>query len=140
MKKRTKIIVSVVIFIGFFFLVGGYFINKFYHEGVKSNPVKYCYQTYFGPANSVIVLEDLDYKEAYLKYYSELSKGANPSFDFPLKTLPQYEPVYVMGYSEDGLLADVVSYYDRGSYFGGSYLRGWVYSETLHDNPPPKKE
>ena len=52
--------------------------------------------------------------------------------------MPQFTPVYVMGYTSDSLLADVVSYYDRGARHGGSYTRGWVYAETLHINPPKK--
>lgn len=100
----------------------------------------YCYQTYYGPVNPVMIIEDLDYKKEYLRFYKKVSQGENPTFNFPLKTMPTTYPVYVIGYTEDSLLAKVVSYYDRGAKFGGSFTKGWVYTETLHQNPPSKKE
>jgi len=66
-------------------------------------------------------------------------KGENPIFNFPLKTLPQCEPVYVIGFSKDSLLAKVVSYYDYGAMRGGNFTKGWVYAKCLHKEPPRKK-
>jgi len=141
MKKITKnILIGVGVFFVLFFTVGGYFINKYYNEDVKSHPKMYCYQTFYGPANTVLMIENLKYRDAYVEFYDKVANGENPTFDFPLKTMPQYSPVYVMGYTDDGVLADVVSYYDRGISNGGSYLRGWVYAKTLHKDPPPKKK
>ncbi|NQX97864.1 MAG: hypothetical protein HRT73_08300 [Flavobacteriales bacterium] len=136
MKKRIKYsLISLGIVIVLFFTVGGYLIDKYYHESVRSKPIMYCYQTYFGPPNSVLIITDLEFKNELIEYYDKMSKGDNPTFDIPLKTLPQFEPVYVMGYSNDSLLADVVSYYDRGIENEGSYLRGWVDVKTLHKTP-----
>lgn len=142
MKKRTKkILIGVGFFFVLFFTVGGHFINKYYNENVKSHPQMYCYETFYGPSNSVLIIESLSYKREYLQHYYDVEKKLNPVINFPLKTMPQYSPVYVMGYSEDSLLADVVSYYDRGgAKFGGSFTRGWIYAKTLHKDPPPKKE
>jgi hypothetical protein len=141
MKKKTKnILIGVSVFIVLFFTVGGHFINKYYHKDVKSHPQMYCYETFYGPANSVLLIDKLSYKNQYLNHYYDVEKGLNPVIDFPLKTMPQNTPVYVMGYSEDGLLADVVSYYDRGANLGGSFTRAWVYAKTLHKDPPPKKK
>lgn len=135
-----QLIITLFVFIGLLFLVGGYFMNQSYHSIVKMSPKMFVYQTFFGPANSAFIIEDLKYKEALIAYYDTIANNpnANPVIEMPLKTLPQYEPVYVMGYSEDSTLVDIVSYYDRGAYFGGSYLRGWVYIKTLHENPPKK--
>ena len=141
MKKRTKrILIGVGVFLVFFFTVGGHFINKYYNKYVKSHPQMYCYQTFYGPVNPVMIIEDLNYKEEYIKFYEKVSRGENPTFKFPLKTIPTRYPVYVMGYTEDSLLAKVVSYYDRGIRFGGSFTKGWVYTKTLHKNPPPKRK
>ncbi len=136
-KKIKKILIGVGIFFVLFFTVGGYFINKYYNGYVKSQPEMYCYQTYYGPPNSVMIIESLEYKDAYVEYYSKVAQGENPTFDFPLKTMPQYSPVHVLEYTSDSLLAKVVSYYDNGAKFGGSFTKGWVYAETLHENPPP---
>jgi hypothetical protein len=95
---------------------------------------------FYGPPNPVLIIENLKYKEVYSGYYSGLEKGKKQYIEFPVKTLPTTVPVYVLEYTEDSLLAEVVSYYDRGAKFGGSYLRGWVYAKTLHKDPPPSKK
>lgn len=145
MKKGTKnILIGVGILFILFFTVGGYFINIYYNEDVKNHPKMYCYEYFRGTDKpvSVLIIEDLDLKEPYLKYYRDLKAGGEPYLpnEIPLKGMPQYSPVYVLEYSKDSLLAKVVSYYDRGAKFGGSFTKGWVYAETLHQNPPPKKE
>jgi len=104
----------------------------------------YCYE-YFRGTNkpvSVLIIEDLDLKKQYLKYYRELEMGKEPYLhnDIPLKGIPQYTPVYVLEYTEDSLLAKVVSYYDRGAKFGGSFTKGWVYAKTLHKEEVINKE
>lgn len=141
MKKLNKylLIVASVTFV-LFFLVGGYLINHYYHQDVKSHPQMYCYQTFYGPPNSVLIIESLEYEDDYIEYYNKVAEGENPLFYFPLKTMPQYSPVYVVDYTKDSLLANVVSYYDRGAKFGGSFTKGWVLTKTLHKTPPPRKE
>lgn len=145
MKKRTKnILIGIGIFFVLFFTVGGHFINKYYNEYVKSRPQMYCYEYFRGTSEpvSVLILEDLDRKAEYIEYYQKIQKGEKATLNnnFPIKGMPQYSPVYVLEYTEDSLLAKVVSYYDRGAKFGGSFTKGWVYAETLHENPPPKKD
>jgi hypothetical protein len=138
---KIKLII-ILVFVGLSFLIGGSLYSNYYHKKVKSSPIGYTYQTYWGPPNSVLIIEDLSYKAALLAYYDSILKNpeANPIIKVPLKTLPQYEPVYIMGYSEDSSLTDIVSYYNRGRYRGGSYLRGWVDTRTLHKNPAKKPE
>lgn len=145
MNKRIRyIIIGVSLTFAMFFTVGGYFINKYHHQNVRDHPIMYCYEYYRGTEKpvSVLIIEDLDLKEPYLNYYRELKSGNEPYLpnEIPLKGMPQYSPVYVMGYTEDSLLVDVISYYNRGAKFGGSYTRGWVYADCLHENPPPKKK
>lgn len=144
MKKETRniLIIAGIIFV-LFFTVGAHFINKYYHQKVKSNPKMYCYEYFRGTEKpvSVLFIEDLDLKDSYLKYYRELKRGKEPYLpnQMSLKGMPQYDPVYLIGYSKDSLLAEVVSYYDRGARFGGSYAKGWVLTECLHKQPPLKK-
>lgn len=142
--SKKKIIIIIIIVIGFSFLIGGHFYNKWYHNDVKSYPKKYCYEYFRGTEKpvSVLIIENLNLKEPYLEYYRDLELGKEPYLhnDIPLKGLPQYDPVYVIEFTEDSLLAKVISYYDRGAKFGGSFTKGWVYAKTLHKDPPPKKE
>ena len=122
------------------FLVLAYFAMdryaKYYNADIKSKPLRYAYQTYWGPPNPVLIIEDLKYKDSLLVYHDKISTEENVPFNIPLKTLPQFEPLYLVGYTEDSLLAEVVSYYDRGLKFGGSYLRGYVDVKTLHKYSP----
>lgn len=137
MRKNLLIIVGVLFVL--FFTVGGHFINKYYNEYVRSHPQMYCYETFRGPDEpvSVLIIEDIDLKEHYLKYYRELESGIEPTLanEIPLKGMPQSSPIYVMGYTEDGLLADVACYYEGGGRLMAYYTRGWVYSKTLHKEP-----
>jgi hypothetical protein len=138
MNKKIFLGVSFV-FIFFLFL---YYINFNHKKIVLNSPKRYVYETYFGPVNSAFIIENLKYKNDLINYYETIikHKDSNPYFKMPLKTLPQFEPVYVMGYSKDSLLVDVISLYNRGSFHGGSYFRGWVYVKTLHLNPPTKNK
>jgi uncharacterized protein YneF (UPF0154 family) len=140
MKVRFKYFILVGVFIALFFSVGGYFINKTYNEYVKSQPQMYCYQTFYGPANPVLIIESLSYSDEYIDYYSNAENKRNMVIKFPLKTMPVRTPVYVINYTSDSLLAEIVSYYDRGPSFGGSFTKGWVYAKTLHENPPIKTD
>lgn len=133
-SMKTRKIIIIVVGILLLFPIGGFVLSKKYNEYVKEQPKKYCYHTYFGPANSAFIITDLKYEKQYLKYHQIVeSNGENISFNFPLKTLPQNDYVYILEYNNDSTLAKVVSYYDRGAYRGGRFLKGWVYSGTLHD-------
>jgi hypothetical protein len=141
--KKKRAIILIAIFLCLFFLIGGHFYNKWYHNNIKSHPQMYCYE-YFRGTNkpvSVLLIENLKLKKPYLEYYSQLEKGKEPYLDncIPLKGLPQCDPVYVIGYTKDSLLAKVVSYYDYGPFRGGNFTRGWVYAKCLHKEPPQKK-
>jgi hypothetical protein len=100
----------------------------------------YPYQTFWGPANSALVVTSLSDGKKLVNYYQRVEKGENPSIEFPLLGLPTHIPVYVMGYvGEDSLLVDVVSYWDGGGKSRNNYLRGYVYRKALHEQPPKKK-
>lgn len=98
----------------------------------------YAYETYYGPANLVLMISDLKYKDDLVFYYDFMRYNRRDTFiKFPLKGLPPSEPVYVLGYSEDSLVAEVVSLYYRGAHFGGGFTQGWVATSVLHKDPPP---
>lgn len=121
-----------------FFMVGASIFNKYFHENIRSYPKMYCYEYFRGGDEPVcvVIINDLDLKERYLKYYKELEGGIEPYLDgIPLKLMTQYKQVYVVGYTKDSLLAEIVSYKRKIS---NDYTRGWVYAKTLHKNPPPE--
>ena len=138
-KNIKKLLYGSLIILALFFAIGGPIIHRKYTNWVKSHPQMYVYETYKGAVNPVLVIENIKYKDKLVAYYEQLKRDTSePSFDFPPIILPENIPVYVVGFTSDSLLADIVSYYDRGRYYGGSYLRGYVPKETLHKLPPPR--
>ena len=139
MKNRSKIFTVSAIALACLFVIGSYIFSKTYHENIKRQKKMYCYETFRGPSNSAFVIKDLKFKDELITYYRLVEKGENPTFSFPLITLPTDDPVYLVNVQPDSLITEIVSYYDRGVKFGGSYLRGYVYTKTLHEKPPAKK-
>jgi len=134
MKKAFFLIVL----IGLVVLICAYFYAVHRDRRIKSSPPRYVYETYSKAVNKVIFITNLKYKDDYIDYYRKVKDGGNPSFNFPLRTFVEDDPVYVLGYTSDSSLVKVVSYFNRGTYFGGSYTEGYVFPEAVHLNPPPK--
>lgn len=130
-RKTTAITISIIIV----FVFGSYYFSKFYRNNIQTKPIYYCYDSIGTVINSALVIEDLNYKDSLIKYYNQAEKGINPIFNFPLNTLPQFEPVYLLEFSDDSTIAYVVSFYDRGAANGGSFNKYYVDSRTLHKNP-----
>lgn len=87
-----------------------------------------CYETLSGPRNPVLVIDNLKQRKEYEAYYNcERQRKGECYISFPLQTLPVNDTVFVMGYSKDSVLADVVSYSGMND-----YRRVWVLSEFLH--------
>jgi hypothetical protein len=135
---KQKIIIIIGVALGLFFSVGGYFISSSHHKWVQSCPQVYVYQDYLGPANPVLAITDLDDKEQLVKRYDVFSKGKIPDFGiaFPLINLAPRRYVYLLGYTEDSVLADIVTY----TYNRNQYLRCWVDARTIHKHPPKLKK
>ena len=136
-KSYTRLITG--LFFGFILFITCMYIYALYGiEKIKSSPKKFVYETLSGPANPVLFITSRSYEDEYVEYYERVKKDdKNASFNFPLKTFPQNDPVYILSYSEDKRLVKVVSFYNRGKFFGGSYNEGYVLSEFLHETPPP---
>lgn len=121
-----------------FCVVFGKLIHDKYTEYVLNHPLMYCYDEFrkLSFPVPVLIIDDLKYKRGYLKYYAQLETGIEPILDddVPLKGLPTSNPVYVLGYTEDSVLAKIVSYDD--GMVGGLFTKGWVYAKCLHANPP----
>ncbi len=135
MKTKTTVI---AISMGILFVLGSYYFSKFYRNNMLSKPIYYCYDSFGITINSALVIEDLDYKDSLIKYYNQTEQGINPIFNFPLKTLPQFEPVYLLEFSDDSTVAYVASFYERGAFNGGSFNKYYVDSRTLHKYPAIK--
>jgi hypothetical protein len=77
MKNKKIIIIALL---GIVFFISAHIYNVRYHEKVRKSPIKYVYQTYWGPPNSVLIIDDLKYGDALMAYYDEIEKdtSANP--------------------------------------------------------------
>jgi hypothetical protein len=96
----------------------------------------YCYQQYWKVVNPVLFVKKEQSIDSLIAYYRKIENGdPNPTFNFPPLSLPYDTCVYVLGYERDSLIAKVVCYYNWGKQ--GSFVKGYVYRNTLHSNPPP---
>lgn len=137
MKKTTNIILILIIF-GFsaVWIATGHFINKNYHEKIKTKKKMYCYQQYWKVVNPVLFVKKEQFIDSLITYYRKIENGdTNPTINFPPLSLPYDTCVYVMGYERDSLVAKVVCYYNWGRH--GNFVKGYVYKNTLHSKPPP---
>jgi hypothetical protein len=134
---KDKIVLALGACFLLFFGIAAPLINHYHQAWVTSSPVVYVYDQSKGPANPAYVIEDLDYKEALISYYDTISANpdANPSLKFPIIFLTDNNIVYLVGYSEDSLLADVVTY-NQATRRGPVYFRGWADVRTIHKSPP----
>lgn len=115
-------------------IVVGYFYSLNRLTRIKSTTPKYLYENFYGVPNHVLFISSLKYKETYIDYYRSVSKeDSNKYILFPIQTFPVNDPVYIIGYTTDSQLVKVLSLFDRGKYFGGSYNEGYVLPEFLHN-------
>jgi hypothetical protein len=134
-RKSFKII-FIIVGACFTWLLVTHFINKGYYKRIRNKPKKYAYQTYWGVVNSVLYVKDEENIDSLIAYYKKIEKGnPNPEFNFPPLSLPYDTAIYVLGYEHDSLVAKVISFYDWGK--KGNFVKGYVYTRTLHNMPPP---
>lgn len=135
-KKKHLYVIALVIACIFSLPVINYYVERRQAE-IKKQPIRYCYQNYFGPPNAALIIEDKDDIPELVKYYKNLEKKNNGFIHFKLRTLSMFDGVYLIGYiNSDSSVAEVVSYNNYGNRFGGVYIRGYVYGKTLHLTPP----
>jgi hypothetical protein len=114
--------------------VVGYFYSLKRLKRIKATAPKYLYENFYGVPNQVLFISSLKYKQTYIDYYRSVSKGdSNKYILFPIQTFPVNDPVYIISYTKDSQLVKVLSLFDRGKYFGGSYNEGYVLPEFLHN-------
>jgi len=141
-KKRKNNKNKLIYYVLLFFVVAilwnlgaDYYAHKF-HEDIQSHKKVFVYEQNEGVINPVLVITDLDYKDSLISYYKKKEKGMSDSeFYFPLKTVPFSVPCYLLGY-KDSLLAEIV-YYANNDLKSHNYVRGYVYSKIIKNNPPP---
>ena len=131
MKSKTFIWIGII---AIFVFLAGHFINIYYHAWVRNHIKGYCYQEYWGVINPVLIVEEKINIDSILQYYQKVERGdTNPVFNFPPLSLPMDTCVYILGYERDSLIAKVLCYNDWGK--KGNYIKGYVFSKTLHKSP-----
>ena len=136
-SKYFRIVVS-----GMILVVSGIllFYNRFSFQKLKSRKKVYVYDTFLGPPNPALLIDDLMYKDSLVQYYIFAEKNKRyTTFNFPLKGLLSVNPCYVTDYTEDSLLVRIVSLHNRGAHFG-NYTESYAYFKTVHDSPPSLSE
>ena len=137
MRKLTIVVLLLLLLVVLFY--GMHYYRNMFHEKIAKLPQKYCYETFSGVVNPAFYVEDKKLTSDLIEYYEKIERdsSATPVFNFPIRTLPQKQPVYIMGYYDpDSLIVEVYCYYTNGVWYNGN-LRGFVYAKTLHNNFPP---
>ncbi|MBC6992322.1 hypothetical protein [Hymenobacter sp. BT491] len=131
--SRLVLIGAAVCFIALWNVAAHFYVQRF-HQRVHARPRRYCYETFLGPLNPVMVLTDEADKAELVSYYTRLLHGEeSPVFRFPLRSVLFVRPVYVL--EQDSQVAKILYYYT--AHEQGNYLEGYVDRRTLHTLPPP---
>jgi len=134
MKKKLIITLICLVFLVLIFFLLRYYSDRF-HLKVMENEKMYAYETYNGVVNPVLYIKNYQLKDSIVNYYRAIESGiGNPKFNFPPLSLPYNRFVYVINYSGDSLVAEIICYENTEKEM---YKRGWVYSKLLHKYPPP---
>lgn len=132
MNRKNWIILIVTVTSAIVYVVGCYFYSKWYNRQIRSHPVAYPYETYYGPPNPALMTTNRFQKDSLIKYNHDCDTGTGEVYiNFDFKVLPMFEPVYILKYSDDSVLTRI--YTDN---IPGSLHKGWVYSKCLHPCPP----
>lgn len=134
MKKFSILVLLCLAFLVFVFFLLRDYANSFYLRVMESEKM-YAYETFTGVVNPILYVKNYQLKDSIVNYYRAQESGIkNPKFNFPPLSLPYNRFVYVLNYSPDSVLAEVLCY-ENGK--KEMYRRGWVYSKLLHKYPPP---
>ena len=134
----NKVFKTLIVIMGIccLWFILGHVIYQKYHETIREKQKMYCYQQYWGVVNPVLYVKEKQYIDSLIMYYQKIENGeTNPIFNFPPLSLPYDTCVYVLSYERDSLVANIICYYDWGKQ--GSFIKGYVYSNTLHKTTPP---
>ena len=134
--KKTFIVVGIIVGLIILFNIGGFFVNKRYHENLQKQKKGYCYQMEGDTLKPAMFVQEKNRIDALIQYYRNAEKGATTSaIKSPSLSLPLDTCVYILAYDKDSIVAEVACYYTWGKRDG--YVTGYVYAATLHSVPPP---
>lgn len=139
MNRSVKFALLGIILVLIVWNVVGYLIKRSYYNTSILHKKAYCYQTYWGPVNPVLIVMHESDIDSLVQYYQKIENGdSNPVFNFPPLSLPLDTCVYILEYSKDSVVAKVICFDNWGK--EGTFVKGYVYAKTLHDIPPDRKK
>ena len=71
---------------------------------MKILPKKVVYWPNLKTSSPVLYIKELKYANEYTSYFNKITNGIDTTFDFPLKTIPGGDTIYVLGYIRDSNL------------------------------------
>lgn len=140
MKRNLKtfIISLVIIGIAGYFSMYGYVKYSIYkcknlYEQVKNFPKVYIYDTLgWKVLNPALYIEKMEYEKSLIMVCDSEEQKKNSIIYFPVQYMTMLKPIFLVGYSRDSLLAEVVDI--ETSCWG--YVRGYVYFRNVHKTLP----
>jgi hypothetical protein len=108
-------------------------VSERYFNEVKKNPRVFCFDTLGNTLNNAYYIDDVLYKDAFVKYYNESINGANVAFSFPIKTMTYKKPLILLDYlPPDSALVKVVDF----DTICWGYIEGYVHRISVSNRPP----
>jgi hypothetical protein len=139
MKKKTIII---IISIPLFIMIVGTIVatiigNHFQHQQEMITKTKkwYYYIPNLNPVvvNAGFILNDIDEKDKFVKYFREQESGINPVIGFEGELIPIDTPVYIIDkIDNDTSLVKIICYFDVPN-SDMHFLKGYLFKKYLHE-------
>lgn len=107
--------------------------GKKYFNEIKEKPYVFCYDTLGNTLNNAYYIDDVKYKEPFVKYYNERINGVHVPLSFPIKMITYKKPLILLNYlPPDSTLVKVVDF----DTICWGYIEGYVHRISVNNKPP----
>jgi hypothetical protein len=141
MVKKIKILVissfsiAIALNLGWFIFdsISKLHCKKIYEKN-KDKPLIYVYNMFGGNLRSALYIKYIEDRKLLKNYYDDLEMGKPSYILVQMRYLPYNSPMFLIGKcKEDSTIYEIIDINTRT----WEYTRGFVYSKTVFNNPPP---
>lgn len=99
---------------------------------MKILPKKVAYWPHLKVGNPVLYIRELKYADEYITYTNKFINEVHATFNFPLKTIPGGDTIYILGYQKDSNLVEFFSPDYHNKIYG--FSTGYLHKSLVHDS------